>query len=143
MSRWSGRHLAREKALQMLFQIDVGHNSLETARKTLDEADSSTVDKEFAWQLVEGTFKNIDQIDGYIKRFSSQWDLDRLANVDKNAMRLAIYEMKYLTDIPGSVSINEAIELVKIFGNEESGKFVNGILDSIYQELGLREGSKT
>ncbi|MGI6712999.1 MAG: transcription antitermination factor NusB [Bacillota bacterium] len=132
-----GRRLAREKALQMLFQINVGHNSMEIAKMTLEEADLSSKDKYFAIQLVEGTLKHQDEFDQYIKKFILQWDLERLANVDKNVIRMALYEMKYLSDIPVSVSINEAIELVKVFGTEDSGKFVNGVLDSIRKEPGF------
>jgi N utilization substance protein B len=132
-----GRRLAREKALQMLFQINVGHNSMEIAKMTLEEADLSSKDKYFAIQLVEGTLKYQDEFDQYIKKIILQWDLERLANVDKNVIRMALYEMKYLSDIPVSVSINEAIELVKVFGTEDSGKFVNGVLDSIRKEPGF------
>lgn len=125
------RRLAREKALQMLFQMDVGHNSLETAKMTLEETDMSPLDKNFALNLVEGTRNCLGELDSYINKYATEWDIERLANVDKNVIRMALYEIKYLSDIPPSVSINEAIELAKIFGSEESGKFVNGILDNI------------
>jgi N utilization substance protein B len=125
------RRLAREKALQMLFQIDVGRNSWEIAKMTVEDTNMSSQDKEFSLKLAEGTRNCLKELDAYIKKYASEWDLDRLANVDKNILRMAIYEMKYLEDIPTSVSINEAIELAKTFGSEESGKFINGILDSI------------
>lgn len=128
------RHLAREKALQMLFQMDVGHNPLEIAKLTLEECDLSNLDKDFTLKLVEGTQNTLSELDRYINQFSTQWDLERLANVDKNVIRMALYEMKYLPDIPPSVSINEAIELAKSFGSEDSGKFVNGILDNIRKD---------
>jgi N utilization substance protein B len=131
------RRLAREKALQMLFQMDVGHNSLEIAKNTLEDAEMSPQDKKFTLNLVEGTRNCLGELDTYIKKYASQWDLERLANVDKNIIRLALYEMKYLEDIPSSVSINEAIELAKTFGSEDSGKFVNGVLDSIKKEPGF------
>ena len=129
------RRLAREKALQMLFQMDVGHNSWEMAKTTLEGAEMSPQDKEFTLNLVEGTRNCLGELDNYIKKYASAWDIDRLANVDKNLIRMALYEMKYLDDIPPSVSINEAIELAKTFGSEDSGRFVNGILDSIQKEL--------
>lgn len=128
------RRLAREKAFQMLFQMDVGRNSLEMARLTLDEANLSAADASFVLQLVEGTLRYQKDFDGLIKKYSADWDLERIANVDKNVMRLALYEMKYVSDVPPNVAINEAIELVKSYGTEESGKFVNGILDSIQKE---------
>jgi len=134
------RRLAREKALQMLFQMDVGHNSLEIAKRTMEEADMSPQDKKFTLNLVEGTRNCLGELDYYIKKYAADWDIDRLANVEKNLLRMALYEMKYLDDIPPSVSINEAIELAKVFGGEDSGKFVNGILDSIKKEPGFIGG---
>ena len=134
------RRLAREKAFQMLFQIDVGRNSLDIAKHTLQEADLAPADESFALKLVEGTCKNIKEFDSLIKKYSSQWDIERLASVDKNVMRMALFEMKYLPDVPSNVAINEAIELVKVFGSEDSGKFVNGILDSIQKDSQFLEG---
>ena len=119
------RRLAREKALQMLFQMDVGHSPLETAKMTLEEeTDMSPLDKSFALNLVQGTRNCLGELDQYINKYSTEWDIERLANVDKNLIRMALYEIKYLSDIPPSVSINEAIELAKVFGSEESGKFI-------------------
>ncbi|WP_148133206.1 transcription antitermination factor NusB [Candidatus Formimonas warabiya] len=135
------RRLAREKALQMLFQMDVGQNSLEMAKLTLEETTLSPLDKSFALQLVEGTRNALGELDAYIKKHSAEWDIERLANVDKNVIRMALYEMKYLADIPFSVSINEAIELAKSFGSEDSGKFVNGILDNIQKETDFSAGN--
>jgi len=124
----------------MLFQMDVGHNSLEIAKRTMEEADMSPQDKKFTLNLVEGTRNCLGELDYYIKKYAADWDIDRLANVEKNLLRMALYEMKYLDDIPPSVSINEAIELAKVFGGEDSGKFVNGILDSIKKEPGFIGG---
>lgn len=132
------RHVAREKALQMLFQLDVGKNSLDLAKLTLDEANLNPSIVNFALQLVEGTVEHMTEFDDYIKHYASKWDVERIANVDKNAIRMALYEMKYLTDIPLKVSINEAVELVKEYSTEQSGKFVNGILDQIKNDLNLQ-----
>lgn len=128
------RRLAREKALQMLFQMDVGHNSLEIARMTLEETEMSPLDKSFTLNLVEGTRNCLGELDNYINKYAVEWDVERLANVDKNLIRMALYEIKYLSDVPLNVSINEAIELAKIFGSEESSKFVNGVLDNIQKD---------
>ncbi|ATW28334.1 transcription antitermination factor NusB [Candidatus Formimonas warabiya] len=125
----------------MLFQMDVGQNSLEMAKLTLEETTLSPLDKSFALQLVEGTRNALGELDAYIKKHSAEWDIERLANVDKNVIRMALYEMKYLADIPFSVSINEAIELAKSFGSEDSGKFVNGILDNIQKETDFSAGN--
>ncbi|MHB1125354.1 MAG: transcription antitermination factor NusB [Bacillota bacterium] len=132
------RRLAREKAMQVLFQIDVGSaNPGEAMEQTFAEASLSLADGDFARQLVEGTLKNQTVIDEYIQRFAVDWELERLANVDRNILRLAVYEMMFMEGIPVNVSIDEAIELAKIFNSEESGKFVNGVLDSIRKEIAL------
>jgi len=137
------RHIAREKAFQMLFQLDVGGNSLEMARLTLEEAQLSEAEQKFAMSLVNGTLEHQKEFDRLISRFSEEWELDRIANVDKNAMRLALYEMKYVDDVPPTVAIDEAIELVKLFGSEDSGKFVNGILDTIRKDTDFLENLDT
>jgi len=80
---------------------------------------------------VEGTIKNIDKIDNLIQKYALNWELHRMAYVDRNILRFATYELLHLPDVPPKVSINEAIELAKKFGDQESGKFVNGILDKI------------
>lgn len=129
------RRLAREKALQMLFQMDVGHNSLEIAKKTLEETEMSPQDKSFTLSLVEGTRDCLGELDNYINKHAAEWDVERMANVDKNLIRMALYEIKYLSDIPTSVSINEAIELAKTFSSDESAKFVNGILDNVQKDV--------
>ncbi len=131
------RRLAREKALQMLFQMDVGDNSLEMAKLTLEEAEISPQNKSFVLKLVEGTRNCLEELDTYINQYAKEWDVERMANVDKNILRMALYEMKYLDDIPLNVSMNEAIDLAKKFGSEDSGKFVNGILDKIQKESDL------
>ncbi|MHB1421546.1 MAG: transcription antitermination factor NusB [Bacillota bacterium] len=130
------RRVAREKAMQVLFQIDVGSAVPEVAmEQTLEVTELSPADKDFTRQLVEGTLKNQEVIDQYIQRYALDWGLDRLANVDRNILRLALYEMMFVEDIPVNVSIDEAIELAKIFNSEESGKFVNGVLDGIRKEI--------
>ncbi|GAW94168.1 transcription antitermination factor NusB [Calderihabitans maritimus] len=126
------RRVAREKALQILFQIDVGRANPEFATEyILEESTLEEQDAAFTRQVVKGTLENISTIDELIESHSQDWDLARLANVDRNILRLGVYELLYRDDIPPSVSINEAVELAKIFGTEESSKFVNGILDAI------------
>ncbi|AEF94951.1 NusB antitermination factor [Desulfotomaculum nigrificans CO-1-SRB] len=127
-----GRRQARETALQALFQIDVGKIEPEFALKnTAEEFGAGPQELEFARQLVIGTLEHINEIDEIISRVSKEWQLSRMANVDRNIMRLALYEMMFRDDIPGSVSINEAVELAKAFGGADSGKFVNGILGKV------------
>jgi len=130
------RRLAREKAMQTLFQIDVGGHPPEQALLFITENQELTeAGKEFASRLVSGAIENLITIDRLIDKYSGEWDLQRLANVDRNVLRLAIYEMLLEKDIPFSVSINEAIELAKTFGGDESGPFVNGMLDNIRKEI--------
>ena len=85
----------------------------------------------FFMELVNGVMNNKKQIDGIVERFSSNWKISRMSCVDRNIMRIAVYEMLFCRDIPPKVSINEAIDVGKKFGTEESGAFINGILDSI------------
>jgi len=121
----------------MLFQMDVGQNSMETALATLEEANLTGSFKEFALQLAEGAFSRIPELDGQLACFLSAWGIDRLANVDKNILRMAVFELLHLSGIPATVTIDEAIELAKTFGGEESGAFVNGVLDSFRKDKGL------
>ena len=91
--------------------------------------------REFAGQLIAGTLEKQGEIDGVINRFTINWDLDRIALVDRNVLRIAIYEMLFRDDIPPVVSINEAVDIAKKFSTSESGKFVNGILDKVKIEV--------
>jgi len=128
------RRLARETALQVLFQRDLTKESLITAEIVEHWAAEFVVpeaSRPFAQELVDGTIAHLDEIDQTIASFAQDWTLSRMANVDRNVMRLATYEILFCPDIPGRVSLNEAIELAKRFGGEESAKFVNGILDRV------------
>ncbi|EHQ88102.1 transcription antitermination factor NusB [Desulfosporosinus youngiae] len=128
------RRLARETALQVLFQRDLTKEPMNTAEEVQRWAEEFVVpepSRNFAQELVDGTIAHQDEIDQTISSFAQDWTLNRMAKVDRNVMRLAAYEILYRSDIPGRVSLNEAIELAKRFGGEESAKFVNGILDRI------------
>lgn len=128
------RRLARETALQVLFQRDLTKEPLITTEEVQRWATEFVVpepSRDFAQELVDGTIAHQDEIDQTIASFAQDWSISRMANVDRNVMRLATYEILYRSDIPGRVSLNEAIELAKRFGGEESAKFVNGILDRI------------
>ena len=89
----------------------------------------------FAEPLIRGTVEHLAEIDGKIKQYARNWDLHRMAAVDRNVLRLAIYEMLYRDDIPPVVSINEAVDIAKRFSTDESGRFVNGILDKVKGDL--------
>lgn len=128
------RRLARETALQVLFQRDLTKEPLIIAEQVQRWAEEFVVpeaSKDFALELVEGTIAHQEEIDQTIASFAQEWTIDRMAKVDRNVMRLAAYEILFRSDIPGRVSLNEGIELAKRFGGEESAKFVNGILDRI------------
>jgi len=127
------RTLARNCALQFLYQVDITRETpdevLENFWQTQNGIDDSV--QEFANNLIKGTLGNLDTIDKHIAKCATNWQLKRMAIVDRNILRLATYELLYLKDIPPKVSINEAIELAKRYGDIDSGKFVNGILDKI------------
>jgi transcription antitermination protein NusB len=126
------RRKARELAMQALFYMDMSQNDSKEAIKLFCENFvTSKRNLSFFLELINGVIKGLPEIDSVIKRFSSNWKISRMSIVDRNIMRLAVYEMLFCGDIPSKVSINEAIDIGKKFGAEESGAFINGILDSI------------
>ncbi|GCD81898.1 transcription antitermination factor NusB [Parageobacillus thermoglucosidasius] len=130
------RHEAREKALQALFQIDVGRIPPEEALQNVmgsEEADS------FLRQLVFGVTEHQEEIDELLRANLEKWTLERVANVDRAILRMAAYEMKYLDDVPVKVSLDEAVELAKKFGDTKSGRFVNGVLSKVKDALHIQE----
>jgi len=131
--------------MQILFQIDVGKNDKDFAIQSVlnfdEEASLSEEDKTYIYKLINGVCSYLAEIDEHIRSFAVDWDLERLANVDRNILRIAIYEMKFLTEeIPLVVSINEAVELAKKFSTVESSKYVNGILDRFKKQLEQKAG---
>ncbi|NTW05295.1 MAG: transcription antitermination factor NusB [Peptococcaceae bacterium] len=126
------RRQARETALQSLYQLDVDNSEIDPVIDYIAEMNFLPAeDFDFMKDLVCGSKNNEKEIDMIIAHLSRDWDIKRLARVDHNIMRMAIYEIKFRKDIPFSVSINEAVELAKIFGGEDSGRFVNGILAKV------------
>ncbi len=132
------RRLARELAFKTLFQVDMGKNDPELALKLMLDSDSdeelSPSEKNYVTEVVMGCLKEKAYIDNCIKRYLKKWYIERLSGVDRNLLRLAVYEIKFKEDIPPAVSINEAIELVKVYQGEESASFINGVLDNISKE---------
>lgn len=125
------RRMAREKALQAMYQIDMsGVDSAEALENVLEDENPD----EFLQQLVEGTIANLQEIDQEISKHLERWSIDRLAKVDVNILRIGVYELMYSEDAPQNVVINEAIEIAKRFGDEKSSKFVNGILSKVKGE---------
>ena len=132
------RRKSREYALQMLYQYDVSHQSAGLAEGFWADKEVPENIKEFADSIVDGVIENLDMIDDKIRLSASNWSIDRMAVVDRNILRMSVFELFYIKDIPVKVTLNEAIEIAKRFGEEESGSFVNGILDRIvrdHQEL--------
>lgn len=118
--------------MQILYQIDITGDKAEASTSIFwANHEAAEEVRSFATDLVMGTMENIAKIDELIIKYASNWEINRMARVDRNIMRLGVYELMYRGDIPPKVSINEAVELAKKFGDTESGKFVNGILDKI------------
>ena len=137
------RREGREAAVQYLFQIDLNGDkqpgNAETFWALRSGPGTAAVPpktRAFAEELVQGVTANLEEIDGWIKKYAANYELGRLAAVDRNILRMAIYEMLHALDVAPVVIINEAIEIAKKFGTDKSGGFVNGILDRIKQELG-------
>jgi N utilization substance protein B len=122
------RRQAREQALQILFQHDLLKSLAASASSVVDVPPDALP---FVERLVQGVQAHREELDALLQRFAEHWSLERMAVVDRNVLRCALYELLYLDDIPAKVTINEAIEIAKRYGSEESGAFVNGILDRI------------
>lgn len=137
---WKHRSQARKRALQVLFQVDIGGADPGEAMEHMDHLDDEefgkmTDNEDFAGKLVYGVLANLVFIDQVIAAVSKDWRLERMAGVDRNLMRLALYEVFFCDDIPNNVSVNEAIDLGKIFGGADSSKFVNGILGKVIENI--------
>jgi transcription antitermination factor NusB len=129
------RTRARELALQFLYQWDQrGQEVIQNLTAFVVDGDRDPSVQRFARDLVTGVIDKAAEIDQIIVGVAENWDLHRMAVVDRNVLRLATYELLYLADIPPKVSINEAIDLAKKFSTAESGAFVNGILDKIRKQ---------
>ncbi|MGI6449551.1 MAG: transcription antitermination factor NusB [Desulfitobacteriia bacterium] len=128
------RRMARETALQVLYQIDITGEKNDLPAIIGKWAEEFVVSRkyvEFAQQLVQGTLEKKEEIDIKIAQTAHEWSIERMSIVDRNLMRLAIYEMLYCPETPQRVTLNEAIEIAKRFGGEDSARFINGILDKL------------
>jgi transcription antitermination protein NusB len=133
----SKRREARELAMKILYQIEVGQGPLEEVIET-SRAAVPTEPEEWAYvdEVVHGVLREQAALDRIIADLASGWKLERIASVDRNILRLALYEIRHRSDIPASVAVNEAVEIAKKYSTEESGKFVNGILGSYLRAQG-------
>lgn len=126
------RTRGRELALQFLYQRDLlGPELIEEAPEFLSEEEPDREARAFAQRLIGGVHEHWDELDGVIRGVAQNWDIARMAVIDRNVLRLATFELLYAKDIPPKVAINEAIELGKRFSTANSGGFINGILDRI------------
>ena len=130
------RRKARECALQILYQLEIGGSAVVSMNEYWRQFEGET-DKDirdFSMMLAEGAWEKKDEIDTMIAEYSTNWKINRMASVDKNILRMAIYELLFCDDIPVKVTLNEAVEIAKKFGTAESSAFVNGILDNVARE---------
>jgi N utilization substance protein B len=135
----SNRHLGRIVAMQTLYEHDFrggDEATLEVApilKRNLDEFRSSIDDTNFVEDVVDGVHQNQTKIDGIIGPAAPEWPVEQIAKIDKIVLRIGVYELMIKRDVPPKVAINEAVELAKTFGGENSSKFINGVLGTIYR----------
>lgn len=138
----ANRHLSRSVAMQSLFEWDFhGKDPRELkpiVKRNIQEFAPGMDDPSFVYTLVEGVQERLPEIDQIIAATAPEWPLESITTVDRNILRLGIYELRFgeAPDVPPKVAINESIELAKTFGGASSGKFVNGILGAIYKQMG-------
>ena len=135
----ANRHLSRTIAMQTLYQWDFNGAQKKNFEKLLEhnlaEFAPGFDDEGFAKHLIDGVIKSKKEIDELIKKYATEWPIEQITIVDRNILRIGIFELKFDPEIPSKVAINEAIEVAKTYGGESSGKFVNGVLGAIYKEM--------
>lgn len=135
----SNRHLARTIAMQTLYEWDFHGRQTDDVvgllQTNLREFAPDFSDDGFSETLIRGVMEHLDDIDATITKYAPEWPLEQITIVDRNILRLGVFELKYSPDVPPKVAINEAIEVAKGFGGESSGKFVNGVLGAIFRDL--------
>ena len=141
----ANRHLSRSIAMQTLFEVDFNNYDSKKAKEILErnlrEFAPGLEDTSFTKKLVEGILKNKEKIDKIIEKVAPEWPLHQIAVVDRNVLRLGLFELLFekKEEVPSRVAINEAIEIAKTFGSESSGRFVNGVLGTVFKEMGIEE----
>lgn len=138
------RHLSRSIAMQSLYEWDFSEKKLGlkiVVEKNIREFGPGLENEDFIWQLVTGVIKHLNEIDEIIKKAAPQWPIGQISIVDRNILRIGIFELLYEDKkaVPSKVAINEAIELAKSFGGENSGKFINGVLGTVFKLLSGEE----
>lgn len=138
MKKITGRRQAREWVVQFLFQTEFNPEELDQALNDFwndEEKKPLDRDRNYVNEMIRGVIEQQLKIDRIIKRYTDNWDVDRLGVLDRIVLRVAVYEMLFRDDIPPVVSINEAIEIAKAYSGQKSARFVNGVLDRIQKEL--------
>ncbi|MGI6554046.1 MAG: transcription antitermination factor NusB [Bacillota bacterium] len=132
------RRVAREKALQVLYEVEMGGSDIQEAFENSNgELNLDPHSRKFAQVIASGTWVQREEIDRLIGKYTRRWKIERLAAIDRNILRLAVFEMTTQPDIPHEVSINEAVELAKKYSTDKAASFVNAILDGISKEIRL------
>lgn len=134
----ANRHLLRTVALQALFEWDFNNQQgdlTEILHHALAEFAPGAEDTEFAGELVNGVIDNLGELDAIIVKTAPEWPISQITIIDRNVLRLGIFELMFAKKIPPKVAINEAVEMGKRFGGESSGKFVNGVLGTLFKTL--------
>jgi len=137
----ASRHLSRSIAMQSLYEWDFNGKKPELldkiVEKNIKEYGPGLEDTDFVWQLIRGVRDHLPQIDKIIEKAAPEWPLEQITIVDRNVLRIGLFELLYANkeEVPPKVAINEAIELAKTFGGESSGKFINGVLGTVYKEI--------
>ena len=138
----ASRHLSRSVAMQSLYEWDFRGRKQEelptVVERNIKEFASGLEDTAFIFQLIDGVMKHLPELDQIIEKAAPQWPLEQIAIVDRNVLRLGLFELLFgnRDEVPPKVAINESIELAKSFGGDSSGKFVNGVLGTVYREIG-------
>ena len=139
------RHSGREAALQMLFQMEASgvsaDHAIELFWRTYEDADPEGM--QYADAVVRGVYEHLEAIDKRVTAASQNWRLERMSRVDRNLLRLGTWELMFRTDVPRAVILDEAVELAKSFGTDESSGFVNGVLDRIASDVGRQDEGRS
>jgi N utilization substance protein B len=134
------RHLARSVVLQSLYEWDFSNRAgdlVSIVQRNMDEFAPGINEPEFVWKIVNGVVQHREEIDAIIEASAVEWPFDQIALIDRNVLRIGVYELMFAdhNEVPHKVAINEAIELAKNYGGINSGKFVNGVLGTVYKQL--------
>jgi N utilization substance protein B len=136
----SSRHLSRSIVMQSLYEWDFSDKKLDLEKiveKNIKEFGPGLEDESFIWQLATGVVEHLSDLDKIIEKAAPEWPIEQITIIDRNVLRIGLYELLFSKkeEVPPKVAINEAIELAKSFGGESSGKFINGVLGTVFKEV--------